>query len=80
MRHLKNRTLEKYLVSYQFVNLELVHPEWRNSEQTDIRFLNIEILQMISDIEILRFEIAYFSNLAHAWYVVVIITIVLKDL
>ncbi len=78
MRHLKNSMLEKYLVSYRFVNLELVHPERRNSEQTDIRFFNIEILQMISDIEILRFEITYFSNLTHAWYVVVIVTIALK--
>ncbi len=30
-------------------------------------FLDIEILLMISDIEISRFEIAYFFNLAYAW-------------
>ncbi len=35
---------------------------------------------MISDIEILRFEITYFSNLAHDWYVVVIIKLALKGL
>jgi hypothetical protein len=66
MRHLENRSLGKCLVSYQFVNLELFHPEQRNFEQTDTRFFDSQISQMISEIEILIFKIAYFSNLAHA--------------
>jgi hypothetical protein len=40
MRHLENRLLEKCLVSYWFVNIELFHPEWRNFDQNDTRFLN----------------------------------------
>ncbi len=60
MRYLENRSLEKCLISSPFVNLEIFHPEQRNFEQTDTRFFDIEISQMISDIQISRFEIAYF--------------------
>ncbi len=66
MRHLENRLLEKCLVSYQFINLRLFHPEWRNFDQTDKRFLDTGISQTIFDAGILRFEIAYFFNLSHA--------------
>ncbi len=56
-RHLKNRLLEKCLVSYWFINLELFHPEWRNFEQNDMRFLNTG-----EDFFILRFwDNAFFS-------------------
>jgi hypothetical protein len=41
--------VKKCLISYQFVNLKLFHPEQVNLDRT---------------------EIAYFFNLAHAWYVV----------
>ncbi len=67
MRHLDNRLLEKCLVLYQFINLKLFHPERRNFDGTDVRFLDTGISQMIFDTEILRFTIAYFFNLAHAW-------------
>ncbi len=67
MRHLENRSLEKCLVLYWFVNLELFHPEWRNFDQTNTRFLDTSISWMIFNTEILRFEITYFFNLAHAW-------------
>jgi hypothetical protein len=40
MRHLKNRLLEKCLISYQFVNLKLFYPECRNFDQNDMRFLD----------------------------------------
>jgi len=40
MRHLKNRSLEKCLGYYWFVNLELFHPEQRNFDQNDMRFLD----------------------------------------
>ncbi len=52
MRHLEIRSLEKCLVSYQFVNLKLFHPEWRNFDCTDMRFLDTGISQTIL---ILRF-------------------------
>ncbi len=39
-RHLKNRLLEKCIVSYQFINLKLFHPEWINFKQNNMRFLN----------------------------------------
>jgi hypothetical protein len=38
MRHLKNRLLKKCLVSYQFVNVKVFHPEWRNFDPTEIKF------------------------------------------
>ena len=66
MRHLKNRSLEKCLVSYWFVNLKLFNPEWINFDWVDTRFLETCISRMIFDTEILRFEIAYFFNLIHA--------------
>ncbi len=40
MRHLENRLLEKCHISYQFLNLELFHPEWRNFDQNITRFLS----------------------------------------
>ncbi len=40
MRHLKNRLLEKCLVLYLFINLKLFHPEQRNFDQNDTRFLD----------------------------------------
>jgi len=39
MRHFKNRSLKKCLVLYQFVNLKLFHPEWRNFDWTTMKFL-----------------------------------------
>jgi hypothetical protein len=52
MRHLEIRLLEKCLISYQFVNLKLFHPEQRNFDQTDTRFLDTGISQMIFDTNI----------------------------
>ncbi len=40
MRHLRNRSLEKCLLSYWFVNIKLFHPEWRNFDRIDTRFLD----------------------------------------
>ncbi len=40
MRRLNNKSLEKCLVSYWFINLELFHPEQRNFDQNVMRFLN----------------------------------------
>ncbi len=37
---LENRSLEKCLVSYRFVNLKLFHPQQRNFDQDDTGFLN----------------------------------------
>ncbi len=51
---------------YQFINLKFFHPEQRMFDWTDMRFLNTSIPRMIFDTKILRFEIAYFFNLAHA--------------
>jgi hypothetical protein len=73
MRHLKNRSLENCLVFYQFVNLKLFHPEQRNFDQTDRYFfipvfLDNDVSLTIFDTEILRFEITYNFNLAHACY------------
>jgi hypothetical protein len=67
MRHCKNRSLEKR-ISYQFINLELFHPEWRKFDQTDTRFLDTDISQTSFDTKISRFEITYFLNLAHACF------------
>jgi len=69
MRHIENRSLEKCLLSYRFVNLILFHPEWRNFDWTDTRFPDTSISQTIFDTEILIFEITYFFNLVHAWAV-----------
>ncbi len=66
MRHLENRSLEKCLGSYRFVNLELFHPEQRNFDQNDMRFLNYS-RSFFFNIKILRFEIVPFFNLAHAY-------------
>jgi len=65
MRH-HEQIVEKCLVLYQFINLKLFHPEWRNSDRTDLIFLDTGISKMIFDTEISRFEITYFFNLAHA--------------
>ncbi len=65
MRHLKNRSLEKCLVSYRFINFKLFHPEQRNFDRTDMRFLDTCISRMIFDTEISRFTMTYFFNLAH---------------
>ncbi len=54
----KNRSLEKCLILYQFINIKLFYPEGRNFDQTDMRFLEWLL--------ILRFKIAYFFNLTHA--------------
>ncbi len=64
MRHLKNRSLGKCLKLYQFANVKLFHPEWRNFYQTDTRFLDTgeKFIFLIS-----RFEIVPFFNLTHAW-------------
>ncbi len=56
-RHLKNRLLEKCLVSYWFVNLKLFHPERRNFDQNDMRFLDTTDFIF----PVLRFEIVPFS-------------------
>ncbi len=53
MRHLENRTLGKCLVSYWFVNLKLFHPEQRDFDQSNMRFLETRKMYF-SDIEILR--------------------------
>jgi len=54
MRHLKNRSLEKCLISYQLVNLDLFHPECRIFDRTNMKFLNTGISRTIHDTEILR--------------------------
>jgi hypothetical protein len=56
MRHLQNGSFEKCLILYQFVNI--FHPEPRNFDQTDTRFLNTGISQIIFDTRISRFMIA----------------------
>ncbi len=68
MRHLKNRSMGKCLVSYQFISLELFHPEQTNFDRTYMSFLKTSISQTIFVTEILRFEIASFFNLVHVWY------------
>jgi hypothetical protein len=68
MRHLKNRSLEKCIILYQFVNLKLFHPEQRNFDRTSMRFLDTGISRIIFNTDILRFEMASFLNLAHAWF------------
>ncbi len=40
MRHLGNRLLEKCLISYRFINLELFHPELRNFDQNNMRLID----------------------------------------
>ena len=67
MRHLENRSLEKYLISYQFVNLELFCLEQRNFDRTNTRLLNTSISQIIFPTKISKFKIAQFFILAHAW-------------
>jgi len=73
MRHLKNRSLKKCLVSYQFINLKLFYPQWRNFDRTDMRFLDTGISWTIFYSKILIFKIAYFFNLTHACLVVSIV-------
>jgi hypothetical protein len=41
-----------------------------NFDQTDMRFLDTGISQMNFDIEVLRFEIAHFFNLAHTCFTI----------
>jgi hypothetical protein len=50
MRHLENRSLEKCIVSYWFINLKLFYPELRNFDQNDMRFLDNR--EFFSDLEI----------------------------
>jgi hypothetical protein len=52
IRHIENRSLEKCIILYWFVNLELFHPEWRNFDLINSRFLNTGISQMVFDTEI----------------------------
>jgi hypothetical protein len=58
MRHLKNRSLEKCLLSYQFINLKLFHPERRNFDQNDLRFLDTGEKILFSRFEIIVFSIS----------------------
>jgi hypothetical protein len=67
MRYLKKVSLVICIELYHLIHLDIPDLERRNFELTDMIFLNIEISQTISDIEISRFKIAYFFNLAHAW-------------
>jgi hypothetical protein len=54
MRHLKNRSLENCLISYRLIYLKLFHPEGRNFDWTDMRFLDTGISQ--TKFLILRFR------------------------
>ena len=61
MRRFENKSLEKCLVSYWLINLELFHPEQRNFDQKDTIFLDTR-----EKILFLRFEIIVFFNLTQA--------------
>jgi hypothetical protein len=61
MRHHKNISIKKCLISYWFVNLKLFHPEWRNFDQNDKRFLN-----SVEKVLFSRFETLF--NLAQHWF------------
>ncbi len=65
MRHLGNRSLEKCLVSYRFVNIKLLHPEWRNFDRNDTRCLDTKEKFIFL---ILRFEFVPFFNLTNACF------------
>jgi hypothetical protein len=47
MRHLKNRSLVKCLILYQFVNLKLFHPEQRDFEIRDHLLFLISLTVLI---------------------------------
>ncbi len=67
MRFLKNVLLGICIELYQFIYLDIPDLEWRIIEQTDMRFIKIEISATNTDTIFSEIEIAYFSNLAHAW-------------
>jgi hypothetical protein len=67
MRYLEKVSLVICIELYHLVHLNIPNLERRNFEWTDRIFLDIEISRTISNIDISRFEIAYFFNLAHAW-------------
>ncbi len=65
MRYFKKVSLVICIKLYCLIHLDIPDLEWRNFEWTDTIFLNIKILQTISDIENSRFEIANIFNFAH---------------
>jgi hypothetical protein len=67
MRYLEKVSLVICIELYHLVHLNIPDLERRYFEWTDRIFLDIKISQTISNIDISRFEIAYFFNLAHAW-------------
>ncbi len=52
-KNLENGSLEKCFVSYQFITLKLFHPEQRNFDQNNMRFLDTreKILLLIFEIQ-----------------------------
>ncbi len=66
------RCLEKVFMGicielYQLVYLDIPDLEQRIFQQTNTIFIKIDIPEMNSDTIFFEIEIAYFSNLAHAW-------------
>ncbi len=61
MSKYENISIKKCLISYWFVNLKLFHPEWRNFDQNDKRFLN-----SVEKVLFSRFETLF--NLAQHWF------------